>query len=234
MKKHFTILSLILLVSCQGAHQFTVNHYGVLREIMRKQKLDPNANLQTYARNKNLYALGALEGLSGEIIVIGGKAYHGLIDNDQLQVTRGFDYKATLLVTAEVKAWTELALDLEWSNLSELETHIKEAAQQLGLDVSQPFPFRLKGTVDQIDWHIINAPAARSQNHDAYREAGAHGRENNATGQLLGFYSEQHEGVFTHHGSYLHTHWLSEDKKLVAHIDGLAHNGKITLLLPKP
>ena len=200
---------------------------------MREQKLAPNADLKDYAKNKNLYALGALEGLSGEIIIMGGDAFHGLIKNDVLQVTKGFEHKATLLVATEVKAWKEISLDLKWANLNELATLIKEAAQQRGLDVSQPFPFRLKGTIDQLDWHIINAPAAKSQNHDAYREAGAHGREKNVSGELLGFYSEQHEGIFTHHGSYLHTHWLSEDKKLVAHVDGLAHNGKITLLLPK-
>ena len=233
MKKHLFIMSLILLTSCQVQRSVHVNHYGVLREIMRENKLNANIDLKDLANSDNLYALGAVEGLAGEILILNGNAYHSRVQNNDLTIKRGFDLQATLLVSSEVEAWTAMKLDLEWLDLAALQRHLKEAAKQKGIDTSEPFPFRIQGDFDQLGWHVINAPEAEEKNHDAYKASGLEGSESNISGEILGFYSEQHEGVFTHHGSYLHMHWLSEDKKLVAHIDELSHNGKITLLLPK-
>lgn len=44
---------------------------------------------------------------------------------------------------------------------------------------------------------------------------------NEQPAELLGFYSREHKGVFTHHDSYTHIHLLSNDKIHLGHLDTL-------------
>jgi len=38
---------------------------------------------------------------------------------------------------------------------------------------------------------------------------------------MIGFFSTKHKGVFTHHGSFLHMHLISEDESKMGHLDNL-------------
>lgn len=235
LKQYIPVIILAVSFSaCQpGNIGFEVQHHGVLREIMMQQKLQANADLSEFSNTPNLYALGALEGLSGEIMIVDSRPSYSIADAEGVSVEGGFNKKATLLVTSQVAEWSEMPLDISWLGLETLQAMIKEAAIQSGLSTDQPFPFMLKGNFDKVDWHIINAARAEQQNHDAYKEAGASGSTAGANGQILGFYSESHEGVFTHHGSYVHLHFINDDKSLMGHVDDLSINGKVSLLLPK-
>jgi acetolactate decarboxylase len=228
------LLGLALLLSgCSPEKKaVTVAHYGVLREIMMEQKIGPNADLRDFADQSNLYALGALEGLSGEILILEGRPLNSLASSGELVFDRTFDRKATLLVAAEVDAWQEITLELESAGLAELETSIREAAAQRSINTEEAFPFLLKGDFQTIDWHVINAAEAEAQNHEAYKKAGLSGKSENEEGQVLGFYSEKHEGIFTHHGSYLHMHFINSGETLMGHVDGLVVSGSVSLFLP--
>lgn len=227
------LIALIISCGCSKKKALTeVTHYGVLREIMMEQQLEANADLNDFRDIPDLYALGALEGLAGEILILDSEPLNGLASAGQLIFDRTFDRKATLLVSAQVSSWQELPLVLESVDLAELQTIVRDAAKQLSINIQEPFPFLLKGTFKQLDWHVINAAEAESQNHDAYKKAGLSGSSENVEGQLLGFYSEKHEGVFTHHGSFLHTHFINDAATEIGHVDGLKIEGSIVLLLP--
>ncbi len=210
-----------------------VSHYGVLREIMREQKLEANADLADLRDMPDLYALGALEGLAGEILILDGQPLNGLASKGELTFDRTFDRKATLLVSAQVPAWQELSLQFESVNLAELQTIVRDAATQLSIDTEKAFPFLIKGSFKQVDWHVINAAEAETQDHDAYKKAGLQGQSQDIKGELLGFYSEKHEGVFTHHGSYLHIHFVNADETEMGHVDELMIEGEVVLLFPE-
>lgn len=228
---------LIAVSSCTGKKApevpVEVSHYGVLREIMMEQKLEANADLGDLRDTPNLYALGALEGLAGEILILDSQPLNGLASKGELSFDKTFDRKATLLVSAQVPAWQELSLQLEPVNLAELQTIVKDAAKQLSIDTEEAFPFMIKGSLKQVDWHVINAAEAEIQNHDAYKKAGLQGESQEIKGELLGFYSEKHEGVFTHHGSYLHMHFVNADETEMGHVDELMIEGEIVLLFPE-
>lgn len=238
MKRLSTICFTLILCGCgvnteKRTISTPVNHYGVLREIMMEQKLTANADLDSLKDQTHLYGLGAVEGLAGEILILDGIAYLSVADSLGVSVEQGFDRKASLLVTSNVSLWQELPLDINWTGLESLQIMIAEAASQQGIDTQKPFPFIVQGTFNEISWHVINATRAKAQNHEAYKEAGTSGILKQAEGKMLGFYSEQHQGVFTHLGSYLHLHFINEAKDLMGHVDDLKHNGKIKLLLPK-
>lgn len=235
MKKiHLLILPLITLFACKTTEEgWEVKNYGVLREIMQEQKIGANADLKDFENMPNLYALGALEGLSGEILILNGEPYNGLANQGRLVFDKSFDKKATLLVSSQVDEWEIITLKETFNNLKELQAVISAQGKAAGIDVLKPFPFMIKGNFQSIDWHVINAKEAEAQNHEAYKKAGLKGSEEGTDTQILGFYSSQHEGIFTHHGSYLHLHFLSADESTMGHVDELVQNGVFELFLPK-
>lgn len=233
MKHRYLTLLILLAASCSQPQSVSIEHYGVLREIMMEQKIEANIDMNSLARKEHLYGLGALEGLSGEILILDSQAAYSLALDSGLTVMNGFDKKATLLVTSQVNDWKEIPLSQPTRNLGELQNLIREELVKHGLDPSKPSPFLLEGQFKQVGWHVINAARATAQTHEAYKQAGASGMNSNIPGKILGFYSEQHEGVFTHHGSYLHLHILSADQKLLAHVDDLVMDENLTLSLPK-
>jgi len=54
---------------------------------------------------------------------------------------------------------------------------------------------------------------------------------NNEEVEIVGFFSTEHQGVFTHHDSFLHMHLITKDKSLMGHLDELELD-KVTLYLP--
>ncbi|OEK03365.1 hypothetical protein BFP97_18360 [Roseivirga sp. 4D4] len=235
MKKNIFIVSAIFsLLACQSPSENpTVEHFGVLREIMMEQKLEANADLADYRQSPNLYAIGALEGLSGEVLVIDGDPLNGLAQKGDLLMDRTFDRKATLLITSQVEEWYKVKLDQVINDHGDLQALIAKEAEQAGVNIDKAFPFMLVGDFDHIEWHIINAAEAKAQNHDAYKEAGLQGVGDYANARVLGFYSSQHEGVFTHHGSFLHMHFIDGSERVMGHVDALRNDGSIELWLPK-
>jgi len=228
------VLLAVLLCGCYPEKKMPVEvkTYGVLREIMREQRLDANADLREFEEQPHLYALGALEGLAGEILILDGRPLNGLVSNGALSFDRSFDRKASLLVSTQVAAWKEVSLVLEPTDMSQLQIIVRDAAKQLFINTEEPFPFLLKGQFEKVEWHVINAAEAETQSHEAYKRAGLAGVSEKVEARLLGFYSEKHEGVFTHHGSYLHIHYVDDPETEMGHVDELSIEGSIVLLLP--
>lgn len=229
------IFFLLVAIACniQAQQQVAVEHYGVLKEIMMEQKIDANVDLSKFKGIPNFYAIGALAGLAGEVLIIDGKVINGIATKGDLRIERDFDKSATLLVTSEVQEWVEISININVQNLESIQTIIEKEAKRLGLKTNEAFPFMIKGKVKNIDWHVINASEATEQSHEAFKKAGISRSTENVNGEILGFYSEQHEGIFTHHGSFLHVHYVNSAETEMGHVDNLVINGEVKLLLPK-
>ncbi len=237
MRGLINYIIVLTLAACTNQHtsngNFTVEHYGMLREIMMEQKMQSRIDLSTLKQVENLYALGAMDELRGEILIIDGQPVNSRANDGSLTIDTSFNSGAALLVKTEVKEWKVIEVDLDVSGLKQLENRIAALADQNEIDVDLPFPFQIIGTANRLEWHVINAADATERNHDAYKEAGLSGTEIQSEVQILGFYSNQHEGVFTHHGSYIHLHFVNQDRTKMGHVDELEFNGPIQLLLPK-
>jgi len=56
----------------------------------------------------------------------------------------------------------------------------------------------------------------------------------NSEVDIVGFFSTDHKGIFTHRDSYLHMHLISSDRKKMGHLDKLIFGYEtIKLYLPK-
>jgi acetolactate decarboxylase len=132
-------------------------------------------------------------------------------------------------VYARVTRWLPQALPDSVRSLEQLESFLG------GLPIAKrnPFAFRLEGEVDSARIHVVNlAPGARVNGpEDVHRGQ----RDFTLKGQacrVLGFYSTRHQGIFTHHDSFLHAHLITADDALMGHLDALSfRKGGLRLFL---
>jgi len=213
----------------------TVHHRGALRNMMHQGDISAKADLQDWQDREHLYALGALEALKGEILVWDGTPYMASAADGEVAIENTFDRKATLLVYAEVTNWMQVDVPDTVDTYTALEKFIAQAAAEEGLDTEAPFPFLLKGQPATADWHVIDWPEGDTEHsHTKHRQSGPHGTLEQQPMDILGFYSQQHTGIFTHHTTNMHLHFRTHDGRLVGHLDDLVpEGGVLTLYLPE-
>jgi acetolactate decarboxylase len=68
------------------------------------------------------------------------------------------------------------------------------------------------------------------ENHKQFAYAGQFVNEKTI---LLGFYSRHHQGIFTHHSTYMHVHISDVKTKTTGHLDDIRSNSAITIYLPE-
>ena len=230
-----TIL-VLLFSSCQNADKKAtateVKYSGALKTIMTGS-IQSVINLDSLSAKKQLYALGAVENLEGEIQIFDSKPSNSFVVDSTLKIIDSYQLKAALLVYAEVEEWDSY----EISNIttkSDLEEKIFETAKSKGINIEKPFPFLLEGTISSLDWHVINWKQGDTiHNHKKHKEAGLNGILRNTGVEILGFYSTKHKAVFTHHTTNMHMHFKTNDNNIAGHIDDLQLDNQLILKLPK-
>lgn len=236
-KSFFSILLLsIIFYSCDDKTTInrTVQHHGALNQIM-SGNLEATASLDSLQALPHLYALGALQDLKGEIQIYDGAAYVSTSTaNNRVDISASFDHKASLLVYTQVPQWTDGIELTGFDNSESLEIQIKAAALKNGIDINEPFPFLLKGQAILLHWHVINwINGDMDHNHKKHIESGSQGVLESENVEILGFYSEKHQAVFTHHTTFLHMHFKTLKNPIIAgHVDDL-HAVSLELHLPQ-
>ncbi|MDA8699370.1 acetolactate decarboxylase [Flavobacteriaceae bacterium] len=226
----------IAFLSCRDKESKTlstvVKHSGALRTIM-SGNIQPVISLDTLSKMKNLYALGAVDNLKGEIQIFDSQPSNSFVVDSSLQIKDSYNLKASLLVYAEIKAWESFEIK-NCATKSDLEEQIFKIATEYNIDTNKPFPFLLEGNVKSLDWHVINWKDGDTiHNHKKHKESGLNGTLQNKDVEIIGFYSTKHKAIFTHHTTNIHMHFKTEDDAIAGHIDDLLLNNSITLKLPK-
>ena len=233
--KSIMAASFLLVVFSQltTAQTFTVEHYGELRQTIRQGDVSASVDLNNMQSIENLYALGAFEGLKGEILIVNGRSLSTRALNDDVQFVNTSDKKATLLVTASVDAWKSFKLGEDVPNEEGLEKRILSFANLQGIGTDQPIPFLIEAEADALDWHVIDWPEGDNEHtHEKHKTSGPHGTLENQKVVILGFWSDSHHGIFTHHATNMHMHFVTGDETLAGHIDGFSGLRNVTLKLP--
>lgn len=213
---------------------YEVEYAGALKKIMHESDVSAYADLRDLKDKKNVYAVGAVEGLKGEVLILKGQPYVSMVEDSHLVIHPSFDYKASLLVHTEIAEWSEMEVDTEIRTYDELESFVAMAAEERGVDVTVPFPFLLSGSVDSLYWHVIDWPVGDTiHTHEKHIQSGLSGIHENQEVEVLGFYSDSHHAIFTHHTTNMHLHFISKDRKQSGHVDDLLLGEGMTLYLPK-
>ena len=233
MRSAIVLLSLLVLFSCrQELEQPAVNYAGALRTMMsgdisKKIELDSLSNIP------NMYALGAFEGLSGEIQISNGVSFNSRVQDSIVVIEDEINGAASLLVYAQVKEWIDIP-NVAFQSTTELENLLSEQAKMNGLDIEKPFPFVMEGKLKALKWHVISWDRNDSiHTHQKHKEAGLNGVIKDATVEIIGFYSNKHKAIFTHHSTNIHMHFIAKEQNLAGHIDEIKSNEPLMLKLPK-
>ena len=195
---------------------------GALRDVKHNGRLSGTVQLDTLAA-RHVYGLGPVAELRGEILLWNDTVYVASVREDSVAVAVVPTVRAPFLVYVSVPAWAAVRTIVDTVvTLDQLQQQVEEQAIAQGKSLERPFPFIVQGRARRITYHVMNKPAEESQHTPTLHQKAKHSFAlNDVTLQLLGFYSRQHEGVFTHRGSYIHVHVISEDRLRMGHLDQL-------------
>lgn len=250
MKKIWMTLSTLALVACAAppvasTKDGLVEFAGAQQTIFASGRADPVLTVADLARGPDFYGVGPVAGLDGEITVFQGKAYVTQVRGGQVTLDHDVRHGAIFAVWTQQSRWTEEPVPAQTRTYLELQQWVKTRAAAAGVDVTRPFPFRLAGTPAEVKWHI-NVDLTRGQpvTRELFAKSKAAYVARGQAMDIIGFYSEKHNGVFISalapaipEGSSvrnaLHLHLVSRDGAQSGHIDDLTLAPGMTLLLPQ-
>ena len=237
MRYLFILLLTILITSCKTENKETksykVAYEGALKNMMHKGDVSAKADLINFKNTDHFYALGAIENLKGEIQIFNSKPYNTTVIDSTLVFDNSFNKKASLLVYASVSKWKKINIPDSVVTYKQLENFIHQSAKKNQLNTHQPFPFLIEGKSKSFDWHVINwKNGDMEHSHEKHINSGLHGTINNRDAEMLGFYSNSHHTIFTHHTTNMHIHVRTIDSKIAGHVDDLILEKGMVLKLP--
>ena len=228
-----TVLS-FYLASCKKKNTLPeVKTISAMKPIMMGEDLSAHLHWDTINK-ANLFAVAPLERIVGEVTVINGKLYTSQVDSGKVVIDTSWDIRSPFAVYAYVPEWTVFELDTSVESQKDVQAILEEVASGAGYSLDKPFPFRVLGEFAAVDYHIISKPATEAEhNHELHKQAKQHFHLNKRPGELLGFYSRNHQGVFTHKGHFIHTHFMDKAKEHMGHLEDIKIQGRFEIFLPK-
>ncbi len=234
LKTPLLSLTILTLINCSTKAQQTtrqVKIVGQMKNVMWKGQLNGNINLDTIANKTNLYGLGPVEYLAGEILIVDGKSYKSTVTSDTtMKVEETYDIKAPFFGYANLSKWTQQTLPDSVQTIQQLETYIDKVTK----NSPRPFMFKLTGTVEQATIHVVNLPKGSKVSSPEEAHKGQKNYElQNEQADIIGFFSTEHKAIFTHHDTFLHMHLMTTNKQKMGHLDKvLFKKGTMKLYLP--
>ncbi len=225
---------LLSFLSCRSnSEQNTTEKVVVtaaMKNVMWDGELFGKITLDTINNKTGLYGLGPEAYLRGEILINDGNIYTSRVLADStMVVAKSKNVSAPFFVYTNVKNWKEIQLPDSIVNIADLENYITKVIK----GSNQPFAFKLDGQIENAQIHIQNLP----KNTKVSSPKEAHQGQVNymltdEDVEIVGFYSQNHKGVFTHHDTFLHMHLITKDESKMGHLD-MVRLKKMTLYLPQ-
>lgn len=206
---------------------------SAMKKVMMGEDLSAHIAWDTIPR-QHLFAVSPLGRIEGEVTIVDGDILTSRVNAEgQVEIARQWGVKSPFAVYASVPSWNTFETEAQLTSELELQQLIEAIASREGYDLSQPLPFQVEGVFDAVGYHIISKPADEAEhNHDLHYKAKKMFYLQEVSGKLIGFYSRNHEGVFTHKGQFIHTHFVDDLRTHMGHLDEITIVKKIKLYLP--
>lgn len=211
--------------------QHQVHIIGQMKDVMWKGKLSGNLDLKSLSEIPNLYGLGPVEYLRGEILILNSKPYISTVHTDTSMILEeSMGVKAPFFGYASVPEWYEVPLPESIQSLQELEAYLDQITQ----NAPRPFLFKLEGRVEYALIHIVNLPPrSKVKSPDDAHKGIVKYPLQHVDADILGFFSTEHKTIFTHHDTFIHMHLITHDRQKMGHLDAVQfQKGGIKLFLP--
>jgi acetolactate decarboxylase len=226
---------LLLFLVCSSLStwgQSTVRVFGQLRKIMHQGDLSAAVSLDTLRLSSTTFGLGVAEGLKGEIIILAGKTYRSFVEGDRIITKEESDTRAGMLVFADLRGSRESFEATEIRSIEDLERSLKDISAKNGL--TGPFPFIIKTGKAIVGYHIIDWQDGIPHTPSSHKRFAKMGIYDNEEVVIVGFYSDQHQGIFTPHASPVHMHVFNATKNIVGHVDSISFTETVEISIPLP
>lgn len=229
---------MLLLFGLNGAvaHSQDVNSSvkisGAMRNVMRKGELFATIDLDSLADKSHLYGMGPVEYLTGELTVINGRSFKStILSNGEMKVEETFNVKAPFFGYTQINSWKEIALPDSVHTIVQLENFLNATTT----DRSRPYFFKLEGKISLAKIHVVNLPKGSKVSSPEEAHVGqAVFSIKNKNADVIGFFSTQHQTIFTHHSTFVHMHLITKDLLQMGHVDDLTIDSKrVKLFLPE-
>lgn len=219
-----------LLLSCRLAVP-EVKVAGAMRMIMMDGDFTAHIDLDSLDK-KNLYAIGPVAGLKGELIVLDGKVYSTAKNGQHLDNRQNKISRAAMLVYSYVPRWKRVRVSATIKNYEDLENLLASTAISQGLDLSVPFAFKMEAIPQRVAYHVMDWQDGVAHDMTNHRQFAYNGtiQEKNTT--FLGFYSDHHHSIFTHHSTNMHVHILEEGTNIVGHLEEINLRDSLSFYFP--
>lgn len=226
------ILLFLSATSCVEKENHSVTVIGQMKDVMWKGELFGKISLDSLSNREDLYGLGPVDYLAGELLVFGGKSYKSTVISDSsMKVEETFEVKAPFFAYSFIPSWESQTLPDSIRDISQLEQFLSK----LSTPFKEPFLFKISATIDSAKIHVVNLPAGSkvSSPQDAHQ-----GQVDYQLGDqpvdILGFFSTKHQTIFTHHDTFVHLHLITGDRKKMGHLDEVSfRKGSAVLYLPE-
>jgi acetolactate decarboxylase len=228
----FTLLITITMTTALLGQ--AVQHRGAARNVMMGIDLSATVQLDSLLQRPHMFGLGPVDDLQGEITIINGQVYVSSVGLDgSLYHRSDSSVRAPFLAFAFVENWIMEEVSLDLQDWEALQNWVTISLQKRGLPPNQAFPFRLEGSADYVNYHVIRRDLSKKEhNHDLHHQSKVHFEWEAKNVQILGFYSTQHEGVFTHKGQFMHVHVVDIGTGANGHLDDIRLKGVFKVYWP--
>jgi len=193
---------------------YWVKNTGSRLKIINDGDFSATISLDTLKEIPNLFAIGPIEGLKGEVTVYNGEISIATLENDEPKFTsKPLETKTIFMVYGSSLDWKKIIIEKSLSGLVEIEN--------------------LVNNVSSLDYHIIykkdNAPHNKIEHQKAKQKFGIE----NTDVKIVGFWADSlGENVYTHPGHRTHIHFIQKDQNLSGHIDDIKIEKGAALFLP--
>jgi acetolactate decarboxylase len=199
---------------------YALRFVGSQRETIMMGKRSALLDLRTLKDRPHLYGVGPIEGLTGEVTIADSRPALARVGIDRLvHVTEAYEAGMPFFVWAEVSVWQTVAVPSDVRSFKDLETFVGSAGAKAGL--TEAFPFVVTGRPELIDFHIVDARPDTSPGMAEHAKIQIQFAVRRQEATLVGFWSSQHQGIFTPMGTNMHVHFQTTDNKLSGHVQGL-------------
>lgn len=210
----------VLFISCNDPEPASsIKVVGQMRDVMWKGALA--GNISTDSLNyPTAYGLGPIEYLKGEVLLFEGQTFISkVIDSNAHRVTQVNSIKAPFFVYSKDSDLTEISIPTRELSLRSTEQLI----DSLYLDYEKPLLVSIAGVFQDLTIHSVNLPegSAVSSADEAHKGLTQYHYQN-LSGSIVGFFSRKHKAIFTHHDSYFHAHFISDDRSIMGHVDSIS------------
>lgn len=201
--------------------------YGSMHQALAQGDDTARVRLTDLQQYPDLYAIGAVAGLQGEITIVDSEPVVTAVDpSGAPHPLDPATSAATLLMGQSVARWvsTELADDVAPADFDEA---VRSAAAAHDVDLAEPFVFVVEGELTDVHLHVLNgACPVHARRHGLELPEGSRPFETDADrieGTLVGIYATNGAGTVTHSGTRTHVHVVFVDpatgERITAHIE---------------